>query len=86
LGKGELQVGRSHECDWPAEVLALPQVTWTKFNPDGRSYEIDQRVKSIVEESLSVYGVNSELLEQLKPDVIITQDHCQVCAVSLKRC
>lgn len=83
LGKGELQVGRSHECDFPEKVRELPQVTWTKFDTDGRSYQIDQRVKSIVAEGLSVYGVDPEMLNELRPDVILTQDHCQVCAVSL---
>jgi len=83
LGKGNLQVGRSHECDHPAEVLSLPQVTWTKFDTNGRSYDIDTRVKAIVQEGLSVYGVDAEKLKALSPDVILTQDHCQVCAVSL---
>lgn len=82
LGKGNLQVGRSHECDNPQSVITLPQVTWTKFCTDGRSYEIDKRVKAILQEGLSVYGVDAEKLASLEPDVILTQDHCQVCAVS----
>ena len=83
LGYGESMVGKSHECDYPAQVKDLPQVTWTKFNTDGRSYDIDQRVKAIVQEGLSVYGVDADILERLQPDVIVTQDHCHVCAVSL---
>lgn len=83
LGFGEKMVGRSHECDYPAGVSALPQVTWTKFDTNGRSYEIDARVKAIVQEGLSVYGVDATMLRKLAPDVIVTQDHCRVCAVSL---
>lgn len=83
LGHGAQMVGRSHECDYPPAVGQLPCVTWTKFSPDGRSYEIDQRVKAIAQEGLSVYGVDIETLDRLRPDVIVTQDHCQVCAVSL---
>ena len=77
-------VGRSHECDFPPSVQKLPACSEPKFNIHGTSLEIDQRVKTIVRESLSVYQVNAEKLKALKPDVIITQDHCEVCAVSLK--
>ncbi len=84
LGFAEGLVARSHECDFPAGIEALPAITAPKFNPDGRSYEIDQRVKAILQESLSVYQIDGELLRQLAPDVIITQAQCEVCAVSLK--
>ncbi|MBD3402445.1 ABC transporter substrate-binding protein [candidate division GN15 bacterium] len=82
LGLGRYQVGRSHECDYPPEVKRLPQVTEPKFEPDGTSYEIDQRVKAILQEGLSVYRVHADKLDALKPDVIITQSQCAVCAVS----
>ncbi len=84
LGFGDQLVGRSHECDYPAQVEQLPAVTAAKFNPDGRSYEIDQRVKAILQESLSVYRIDADLVKTLAPDVIITQSQCEVCAVSLK--
>lgn len=84
LGMGANMVGRSHECDYPAEVKQLPVCTGPKFNPDGTSYEIDQRVKAILQESLSVYRVDAEQLESLQPTHIITQAQCEVCAVSLK--
>ncbi|MDO8675102.1 MAG: cobalamin-binding protein [Candidatus Omnitrophota bacterium] len=77
-------VGRSHECDYPLDVRQLPACSEPKFNIHGTSREIDERVKTIVRESLSVYRVDTERLKALKPDVIITQDHCEVCAVSLK--
>ncbi|MCC7529655.1 MAG: ABC transporter substrate-binding protein, partial [Candidatus Melainabacteria bacterium] len=76
--------GRSHECDFPAQVADLPVCTGPKFCTDGTSYEIDQRVKAILQESLSVYRVDAEKLNELRPTHIITQAQCEVCAVSLK--
>jgi iron complex transport system substrate-binding protein len=84
LGFEEQLVGRSHECDYPASVKRLPICTQPKFDPDGTSYEIDQRVKAIVQEGLSVYRVDGAKLRELEPDVIVTQSHCEVCAVSLR--
>jgi iron complex transport system substrate-binding protein len=84
LGFESHLVGRSHECDYPESVRHLPVCTGPKFDPDGTSYEIDQRVKAIVQEGLSVYRVDGEKLRELEPDVIVTQSHCEVCAVSLR--
>lgn len=84
LGFGNDQVGRSHECDYPAEVASLPVCTSPKFNVYGTSYEIDQRVKAVLQEALSVYRVDAEILDGLRPTHIITQSQCEVCAVSLK--
>lgn len=84
LGFAPYLVGRSHECDYPPSVEALPVCTRLKFNSDGRSYEIDQRVKALVQEALSVYLVDSTQLNELRPTHILTQSHCDVCAVSLK--
>jgi len=84
LGLGEYVVGRSHECDFPEAVQVLPVCTTPRFKTEGTSAEIDQNVKSIVRESLSVYHVDVELLEKLKPTHIITQTQCDVCAVSMK--
>ena len=83
LGFESALVARSHECDYPAAVRSLPAVTAPKFNPDGRSYEIDQRVKAILQEATSVYRIDADLLKTLAPDVIVTQAQCEVCAVSL---
>lgn len=77
-------VGRSHECDYPPSVLRLPVCTAPKFEVHGTSAEIDARVKESLREGTSVYDVNAELLHQLRPDVVITQAQCEVCAVSLK--
>jgi iron complex transport system substrate-binding protein len=82
LGFADHLVGRSHECDYPVSVTRLPVCTGPKFNPDGTSYAIDQRVKAILQEGLSVYRVDADRLRALRPDVIITQSHCEVCAVS----
>ena len=84
LGCADQLVGRSHECDYPAAVRGLPVCTEPKFNTEGTSYQIDQRVKAILQEGLSVYRVDAERLRQLHPDVIVTQAHCEVCAVSLR--
>jgi iron complex transport system substrate-binding protein len=83
LGCRDRLVGRSHECDFPADVAALPALTAPKFEVEGASAEIDARVQQIVREGLSVYRVDGEALRALAPDVIVTQDHCEVCAVSL---
>src|SRR5215831_6998343 len=82
LGFEDQLVGRSHECDFPKSVKRLPVCTEPKFNVEGSSYEIDQRVKAILQEGLSVYRVHADLLRRLRPDVIVTQSHCEVCAVS----
>lgn len=84
LGMQDRLVGRSHECDFPHAVKDLPQCTSPKFNIEGSSYEIDQRVKAVLQEALSVYRVDANLLEGLQPTHIITQSQCEVCAVSLK--
>jgi iron complex transport system substrate-binding protein len=84
LGFEDQIVGRSHECDYPESIKRLPICTHPKFDPDGTSYEIDQRVKAIVQEGLSVYRVDGEKLRELEPDAIVTQSHCEVCAVSLR--
>jgi iron complex transport system substrate-binding protein len=84
LGFEDQLVGRSHECDYPPSVKQLPQLTSPKFKVEGTSLEIDQRVKAILLDALSVYHVEPRLLEELQPTHIITQSQCEVCAVSLK--
>jgi iron complex transport system substrate-binding protein len=84
LGARDLLVGRSHECDFPPDVTRSPSLTQPKFPVSGTSYDIDARVKAILQEGLSVYRVDAKKLEALRPDIIVTQDHCEVCAVSLK--
>ncbi len=84
LGYEDHLVGRSHECDYPPSVTRLPVCTAPKFITTGTSHEIDQRVKQILADALSVYRVHADKLKDLRPDVIITQSQCEVCAVSLR--
>src|ERR1700678_3816520 len=84
LGLSRYQVGRSHECDFPPEILTLPVCTTPAFPTEGSSAEIDQRVKQRVADALSVYEVSRELLDALQPTHVITQTQCRVCAVSLE--
>src|SRR3979411_2943519 len=82
LGFGDHLVGRSHECDFPRGVEKLPACSSTKVPVHGTSYEIDERVKEIVAEGLSVYRVDVDRLRELRPDFILTQTQCAVCAVT----
>jgi iron complex transport system substrate-binding protein len=82
LGLADCLVGRSHECDFPPGVEALPVCSSTKGPVDGTSYQIDERVKAIVANGLSVYRVDADQLRQLQPTVILTQTQCAVCAVT----
>lgn len=84
LGQESALVGRSHECDFPPAVKSLPVCTEPTFDVDGSSGDIDRRVKGVLEQALSVYRVHADLLRELRPDVIVTQSHCDVCAVSDK--
>lgn len=83
LGLGEFQVGRSHECDYPPRIKALPVCTAPRFDISGDSREIDRRVKETLANASSVYQVFEDVLEALRPTHILTQTQCQVCAVSL---
>jgi iron complex transport system substrate-binding protein len=75
-------VGISHECDFPASVRGLPVLTSPKVDPKARSAEIDRQVREVVASGLSVYRIDEERLRDLRPDLILTQDACAVCAVS----
>ena len=84
LGALPWLVGRSHECDFPEQVRDLPVCTAPRFAVDGDSREIDRLVRQTLTESISVYQVFDDVLERLQPTHILTQIHCQVCAVSLR--
>ncbi|HEY8155763.1 MAG TPA: cobalamin-binding protein [Myxococcota bacterium] len=84
LGLREQLVGRSHECDFPPEALALPALTESKLDPRAESVAIDGRVKQLVREGLSIYRVDAEKLRALAPSVVLTQEQCDVCAASPK--
>ena len=76
-------VGVSHECDYPSDVVRVPVLTEPKLNPQATSGAIEARVRELVQEGLSIYRINTEALKSLQPDLIITQDQCEVCAVPL---
>ena len=84
LGCEDRLVGRSHECDFPASIVSRPVCSEPKFPIDGSSREIDQHVKGLVKDTLSVYRVHVETLRRLQPDLIVTQTQCDVCAVSFQ--
>ena len=82
LGAGDRLVGRSHECDHPAWVKALPAVSEPTFDITGSSAQIDRRVRERLHAGQPLYRVDEEALARLAPDVLITQTHCEVCAVT----
>lgn len=83
LGLRNYLVGRSHECDYPPDVVRLPQLSSPKVDPALAGPDIDRAVREIVRDGLSVYRIDVDALEKIEPDIILTQDHCEVCAVSL---
>ena len=82
LGYKDSIVGRSHECDYPKDLNNIIKLTSPKIDIDGTSKEIDTQINTILENSLSVYKVDVDQLKILKPDFVITQSQCEVCAVS----
>lgn len=84
LGLRNALVGRSHACDSPPDVLSLPALTAAKFDLALSSRGIDEAVRTLVRDGLAVYRVDEDMLRALAPDVILTQDQCEVCAASLK--
>ena len=84
LGFERQLVGRSHECDHPPSVARLPVCSASKVAVGAASRDIDDQVRGIVADGLSVYRVDAAVLDRLAPTVIVTQTQCEVCAVSLK--
>ena len=83
LGAGADLVGRSHECDYPPPVRSLPVVSKPALPLEGLSQkEIDGAVAMHLATGESLYRVDEVLLDELHPDIVFTQDLCQVCAPS----
>ena len=85
LGLGDQIVAVTHECDYPPETAAKPKITEDLIE-QGRmtSTEIDHHVSSSIGRHGTIYRLKEDLLETLKPDLIVTQELCEVCAVSYK--
>ena len=84
LGMLDSLVARSHECDYPESVRALPVCTRPRIDVNADSREIDRAVKESARTSVSIYDVLDDVLEPLEPTHILTQIQCDVCAVSLR--
>ena len=85
LGLEKNLVGVSHECDYPETVQSLPRLTSTRANPSLASASIHNSVLEVMKNAVSGYDLDVELLKSLKPDFIVTQDLCDVCAVSFSQ-
>jgi iron complex transport system substrate-binding protein len=82
LGLGDEVVGVTHECDYPPDVLALPHLTRDELPPGLDSAQIDAAVRERTARGDAIYGLDEQLLRELEPDLIVTQELCPVCAVS----
>jgi iron complex transport system substrate-binding protein len=82
LGLEDQLVGRSHECDYPESVKRLPICTAPKIDVHQNSRAIDDSIKALLDFGLSVYRVDADKLRELRPDFVVTQTQCEVCAVS----
>src|SRR5271169_1303187 len=82
LGFDEEVVGVSHECDFPTQARTKRVVIHSRLPHDAPPAEIDRLVREYVSRGESLYSVDAEALAELAPDLIITQDLCQVCAAS----
>lgn len=82
LGLREQLVARSHECDFPAGVETLPALTRARVDSSLDSAAIDDQVREVVAARLPIYTLDESRLSALAPDVVVTQEACEVCAIS----
>lgn len=82
LGCGNQLVARSHECDYPATARDAPVCTQARIDVEKSSAGIDQAVKTAAAAGQPLFGIDSQTLRDARPDLILTQAHCEVCAVS----
>ena len=82
LGLEESLVAVTHECDYPKSVKSKPVVTRSVLDGKGDSGQIDQHIRELVHQGSSIYTLDADRLATLYPDVILTQELCEVCAVS----
>jgi iron complex transport system substrate-binding protein len=85
LGLEDSLVGITHECDYPSSVASKPRLTASRISHQTMTdAEIDHAVRSQLDGHGSIYDLDEETLRALKPDLILTQELCEVCAVSYK--
>ena len=84
MGLQDQLVGISHECDYPPSIQELPRLSSPRLDITQPSHVIHEEVATRAKRGLSLYDVDAKKLAELKPDLVITQDQCEVCAVSLK--
>ena len=82
LGLGDSVVGVTHECDFPLGAAQKPALIKPRIDPHAPPAEIDRQVRELVGRGESIYAIDADLLASLKPDLIVTQDLCHVCAAS----
>lgn len=82
LGLGDSVVGVTHECDFPPSAAQKPALIKPRIDPHAPPAEIDRQVRELVSRGKSIYAIDADLLASLKPDLIVTQDLCHVCAAS----
>jgi iron complex transport system substrate-binding protein len=82
LGLADRLVAVTHECDFPAEALVKPKVTSNAFDSSSMTgQEIDSAVRASLADAATIYHLDSDLLQHLRPDLVLTQELCEVCAV-----
>ena len=82
LGLERYLVGISHECNFPSSLQNIQTVTSSNIDSSETQIEIDTQVRKKVSDNKPLYEINSDILNELTPDVIITQGVCDVCAIS----
>mgnify|MGYP001489832421 FL=1 len=82
LGLERYLVGISHECNFPSSLQNIQTVTSSNIDSSETQIEIDTQVRKKVNDNKPLYEINSNILNELTPDVIITQGVCDVCAIS----
>jgi iron complex transport system substrate-binding protein len=82
LGLGDCVAGVTHECDFPPEAAAKPALISPRVDPNAKSDDLDRCVRELMARGESLYAVRDDLLREIQPDLIITQDLCHVCAAS----
>jgi iron complex transport system substrate-binding protein len=82
LGMEDELVAVTHECDYPQTVRAKPVLTRSVLSQDRSSLEVDRHIRELVHQGSSIYALDAARLAALQPDLILTQELCEVCAVS----